>query len=218
MTNCRMDGGQERFTGCKEQPRPLATQVSLDTLPAKLPPDNLYEPEVPPQQPGEVPTLKQNTLCGQVLTAFPQYRRLNRLRRDRPSLNLSAHCSQRDELCDGCWRSAHVEDAWHVQARAMIHVCGPSCWKCNKNGARVCRHNCYHIVELEPDDACAEPADKPMKLRRDGRPLNNQLFIQEESSKGKRGRVIPIIVMPMETMTNYGVACSLRCNFDGQSL
>ncbi len=29
---------------------------------------------------------------------------------------------------------------------------------------------------------------------------------------------MPIIVMPMETMTNYGVACSLRCNFDDQSL
>ena len=57
-----------------------------------------------------------------------------------------------------------------------------------------------------------------MKLRRDGRPLNNQLYIQEESSKGKRGRVMPIIVMPMETVTNYGVAGSLRCNFDDQSL
>ena len=101
-----MDGGQERFTGYKEQPRPLATQVPLDTLPAKLPPDNLYEPEAPPQQPGEVPTLKQNTLCGQVLAAFPQYRGLNRLRRDRPSLNLSGHYSQREELCDGCWRSS----------------------------------------------------------------------------------------------------------------
>ncbi len=29
---------------------------------------------------------------------------------------------------------------------------------------------------------------------------------------------MPIIVMPMETMTNHAIACSLRCNFDDQSL
>ena len=34
----------------------------------------------------------------------------------------------------------------------------------------------------------------------------------------KRGRIVPITVMPCETMTNYPVAASLRCNFDNQSL
>jgi hypothetical protein len=48
--------------------------------------------------------------------------------------------------------------------------------------------------------------------------LNNQLFIQEDTSKGKRGRIVPITVMPFETMTNYAAAASLRCNFDNQSL
>ena len=57
-----------------------------------------------------------------------------------------------------------------------------------------------------------------MKIRRDGRPLNNQLFIQEDATKGKRGRIVPITVMPFETMTNYAAAASLRCNFDNQTL
>ena len=100
----------------------------------------------------------------------------------------------------------------------MIHVCGPSCWKYNSNGIMICTHHCYHITSLEPDTSAARPAGKPLKLRRDGRPLNNQLFIQEDATKGKRGRIVPITVMPFETMTNYGAACSLRCNFDNQSL
>ena len=105
-----------------------------------------------------------------------------------------------------------------MQARAMLHVCGPSCWKYNKTGTRVCRHHCYHITVLQPDAASSTPGEKPMKLRRDGRPLNNQLYIIEESGKGKRGRVSPIVVMPFETLTNYVAATSLRCNFDNQSL
>ena len=55
-------------------------------------------------------------------------------------------------------------------------------------------------------------------MRRDSRPLNNQLYIQEEASKSRRGRIVPITVMPYETMSNYSVANSLRCNFDNQSL
>ena len=94
----------------------------------------------------------------------------------------------------------------------------PSCWKYNSNGIRICRHHCYHITILEPDTSAASPAEKPLKLRRDGRPLNNQLLIQEDATKGKRGSIVPITVMPVETMTNYGAAGSLRCNFDNQSL
>ena len=52
----------------------------------------------------------------------------------------------------------------------------------------------------------------------DGRPLNNQLYIIEESGKGKRGRICPVVVCPFETLTNYVAAVSLRCNFDNQSL
>lgn len=100
----------------------------------------------------------------------------------------------------------------------MIHVCGPSCWKYNKTGTRICRHHSYHIVVLEPDPDSEMPAEKQTKLRRDGKPLNNQLFVQEEAARGKRGRIAPIVVMPFETMTNYIVAASLRCNFDNQSL
>ena len=121
-------------------------------------------------------------------------------------------------MCADDWRQALIEDSWHVKARAMIHVRGPSCWKYDINGVRICRHHCYQNTILEPDTSAASPAEKPLKLRRDGRPLNNQLFIQEDATKGKRGRIIPIAVNPFETMTNYGVAGSPRCNFDNQSL
>ena len=111
-----------------------------------------------------------------------------------------------------------LDDAWEVQTRAMLHVCGPSCWKYNKSGTKICRHHCYHIVTLQPDDTSDTPAEKEMKIRRDGRPLNNQLFIMEDETKGKRGRICPIVVCCFETMSNYVAACGLRCNFDNQSL
>lgn len=168
--------------------------------------------------PPEPPQIKRKTLCGQTLSSFPQYRRILRLKSSVPMCADYKTHDTSHQLCVDCWRQAHVEDSWHVQARAMIHVCGPSCWKYNKNGTRICRHHCYHITLLEPDTSSECPAEKPSKLRRDGRPLNNQLFIQEDTTKGKRGKIVPITVMPFETMTNYGVADSLRCNFDNQSL
>ena len=211
-----MDGKDENISGYKHTKRPLAASVC--PLPTKLPADDLYEPEAGPELPPQPPQTKTKTLCGQTLSSFPQYRRANRLR---SRLNLSADYQQNrdeNELCAGCWRKAHAEDSWHVQARAMIHVCGPACWKYNKNGTRICRHHCYHITTLEPDPSSATPAEKPLKLRRDGRPLNNQLYIQEDASKGQRGWIVPVTVIPFDTITNYTVADSLRCNYDNQSL
>ena len=162
----------------------------------------MYEPETSGPPLPECPEIKRKTMCGQTLSSFPQYRRIQVLKpREKFCEAYSAHDISQ-ELCAGCWRQAHVEDSWHVQVRAMIHVCGPSCWKYNKNGVRISRHNCYHITVLEPDTSAASPPEKPLKLRRDGRPLNNQLFIQEDASKGKRGRIVPITVMPFETITN----------------
>ena len=140
---------------------------------------------------------------------MPSYRRIHTLTEGRAS---------EAELDTATWLPMYLQDAWQVQARAMLHVCGPSCWKYNKTGTRVCRHHCYHITVLEPDETASVPADKPIKLRRDGRPLNNQLYIIEESGKGKRGRICPVVVCPFETLTNYVAAVSLRCNFDNQSL
>eukprot|EP00435_Cladocopium_sp_Y103_P003865 s1119_g1.t1 len=153
--------------------------------------------------------MKRRLIRGQALTAMPSYRRIH---------TLSADAANAAELNAKTWLALHVEDAWQVQARAMLHVCGPSCWKHNKTGTRVCRHHCYHITLVEPDATSATPGEKPLKIRREGRPLNNQLYIIGESGKGKRGRVEPIVVMPFETLTNYVAACSLRCNFDNQSL
>ena len=219
MDNCRMDGRAENFEGYSKQTRPLAAQQPLCELPKKLPADDLYEPQDVPAPP-DPPERKHKTMCGQTLSSFPQYRRIKDLK-FRPNSFCAAfnkRGTSKECVCADCWRHAHIKDSWHVQVRAMIHVCGPSCWKYNSNGTRICRHHCYHITILEPDTSAASPAEKPLKLRRDGRPLNNQLFIQEDASKGKRGRIVPITVMPFETMTNYAAAGSLRCNLDNQSL
>ena len=211
LHRCRMDGGQENVEGYCKQRRPLVTEIPKLDLPKRLPADDLYEPSTQDaaKTASQSEPMKKRLIRGQALSAMPSYRRIH---------TLSAQGPSDKELSGDAWLPLYIEDAWQVQARAMLHVCGPSCWKYNKTGTRVCRHHCYHITVLQPDAASSTPGEKPMKLRRDGRPLNNQLYIIEESGKGKRGRVSPIVVMPFETLTNYVAATSLRCNFDNQSL
>ena len=103
-------------------------------------------------------------MCGQTLSSFPQHRRIKDLK-FRPNsfcvaFNERGTSKECVCVCADCWRQAHIEDSWHVQVRAMIHVCGPSCWKYNSNGIRICRHHCYHITILEPDTSAASPAEK----------------------------------------------------------
>ena len=173
-------------------------------------PDVTVETEVtPPPAPHPEPRATKRPIRGQALTALPRYRRIRSLKKGSAS-----NC----ELSAGEWLVLFVNDAWQVQARAMLHVCGPSCWKYNKTGTKICRHHCSHFVTLQPDPHADAPADKELKMRRDGRPLNNQLFIMEDDSRGKRGRICPIVVGCFETMSAYVAATGLRCNFDNQSL
>ena len=243
LERCRMDGGVDRATGYKPAPRAKVQPLDKVDLEKKLTLDNMYEPHEPesnddaalpavetppsaaasaavpnsdvvppPPAPSTTPRsrgARKQPIRGQALTALPSYRRIKLLQASGPSTL---------ELSSAAWIQEHCKDAWQVQARAMLHICGPSCWKYNKTGTKICRHHCHHIVILEPDTASDAPADGPLKMRRDGRPLNNQLFIIEDDSKGKRGRIYPIIVLPFETVTNYIVAAALRCNFDNQSL
>ena len=209
LNRCRMDGGEDSVEGYQKKRRPSVTSVSKLDLPKRLPRDDLYEPKdsLLPEETSE--PMKKRLVRGQALSAMPSYRRMQKLQKG---------CSSGAELDAGRWLQLYVQDAWQVQARAMLHVCGPSCWKYNKTGTRVCRHHCYHITVLQPDGTSSVSEEKPLKLRRDGRPLNNQLHIIEDSGKGKRGRVCPVVVCPFETLTNYVAAVSLRCNFDNQSL
>ena len=143
MNNCRMDGRAEEFEGYSTQTRPLATQHPLFELPKKLPADDLYVSEQASAS-SDKPERKQKTLCGETLSSFPRYRRIKDLK-FRPN----SFCAAFNEggtsmecVCAKCWQQAHIADSWHVQVRAMIHVCGPSCWKYNSNGIRICRHHC----------------------------------------------------------------------------
>ncbi len=142
MQNCRMDGRQEKMPGYEQSVRPLASQIPLGELPNKLPVDDLYVPNADalPEAPPGPPELKRTTLCGNVLSSFPTYRRVRRLTSTRSSalrrtsadsgvasgvlgeavafgeepLNLVASykgCKVQQELCAACWREAHVEDA-----------------------------------------------------------------------------------------------------------
>ena len=163
----------------------------------------------PPPEPHSAPRPAKKPIRGQALTAMPSYRRIHSLKQGSAS-----DC----ELSPQKWLEQFLKDGWQVQARAMLHICGPSCWKYNKTGTKICRHHCYHIVTLMHDAAAPSKPDKELKIRRDGRPLNNQLFIMEDHARGKRGRICPIIVCPFETMSAYVAACGLRCNFDNQSL
>jgi hypothetical protein len=286
MQRCRMDGETDAYAGFCSQVRPQMTSVPTLDLPARMPADELYEPNkpdaeadvtredepmmnstgadatscqpaghseedapvvnlqdqeaqsigpstddthasaaastdsvnsapetaalpVPPATHGRKATMPKKPIRGQALTAFPAFRRIRSLTKDAASS---------DEWSPQQWLKFFLDDAWEVQTRAMLHICGPSCWKYNKSGTKICRHHCYHIATLQPDDQAETPAEKELKMRRDGRPPNNQLYIMEDQTKGKRGRICPISVCCFETMSNYVAACGLRCNFDNQSL
>ena len=95
----------------------------------------------------------------------------------------------------------------------MLHKCGPSCYKYAQDGVRICRHQVYHLISFEPDTA-----EKPKRIRREGRALNNLVRITEEDAQGQRGRVELIREHPTETTSNYVGAVCLRCNLDAQTL
>ena len=197
-------------------PEQSATQSDNTPVVKSVDAQQSHDPDVavgtevtPPPAPHPEPRAAKRPIRGQALTALPRYRRIRSLKKGSAS-----NC----EMSAQEWLVQFVNDAWQVQARAMLHVCGPSCWKYNKSGTKICRHHCYHIVTLQPDPHADAPADKELKIRRDGRPLNNQLFIMEDHSRGKRGRICPIVVCCFETMSAYVAAAGLRCNFDNQSL
>ena len=100
-----------------------------------------------------------------------------------------------------------------MQNRAMLHKCGPSCYKYSKDGVRICRHHVYHLLSFDP-----VTAEKPLRIRREGRPLNNVVKIIEDDSQGQRGRLELIREHPTETTTNYVGAVCMRCNLDAQTL
>ena len=117
------------------------------------------------------------------------------------------------ELCKESWLREYIQDSRLVQNRTMLHKCSPSCYKYSKDGTRICRHRVYHLTAYDPDKA-----EKPKRIRREGRALNNVLRITEEDVQGQRGRVEFIRQHPTETMTNYAGAACMRCNLDAQTL
>ena len=57
------------------------------------------------------------------------------------------------ELCKECWLQHYVEDSRLIQNRCMLHKCGSSCYKYSKDGARICRHQFYHLTTFDAEAA-----------------------------------------------------------------
>ena len=117
------------------------------------------------------------------------------------------------ELSKECWLQCYLDDSRMIQSRTMLHKCGPSCYKYSKDGTRICRHGVYHStsfdVEVEgksildsADSSAAGRAladaatatgraqqQKPKRIRREGRALNNLISIIEDDVQGQRGRL-----------------------------
>ena len=52
------------------------------------------------------------------------------------------------ELCKESWLQSYLNDSRLIQNRAMLHKCGPSCYKYSKDGTRMCRHRFYHLTSF----------------------------------------------------------------------
>jgi hypothetical protein len=210
-----MDGGEDRLPGFL--PKQRARVLPEGVLPAHdLGPDDPYlregdrpspaDAEVALRAPAEAKVrVRKIILKGSVCSSFPAYRRQKSL--------VAQRRQKTTEMSAQHWLQAYVKDARLVQDRTMLHKCGPSCWKYSKEGQRLCRHQVYHLVDFEPDTE-----EKPKRLRRDGRRLNQTVRIVEEDTAGQRGRLDLIREHPTETTTNYPGAVCLRSNLDNQSL
>ncbi len=190
----RGDGGREEDDdGTAFEPRrPLMETV------ARYPPEH-EDPQVAGKHPYKRP------LRGTVLSSLPKYRKLGKLfgeaRARLPIVDISP-----EE-----WRSLFTDDAWNLTLRAIRHACGPSCWKYNKHGDKLCRHQMVHFLHFP-----GHWQDK--KKRRNGKRLRNVITIEQTEEGGMKGRIYTFQDHPYEGPTNYvGLTC-LRCNLDVQDL
>ena len=178
-------------------------------------PRDVYVPEQRQSDKG----FKEN-ITGTAIARLPNYRRCG---------VLFAKGEEQDGICrasimglDGTlWRREFTKDVWELARQAILHMCGPSCWKYNKvkskygeKVARTCRHECNHLVQVP------EQVDNPKAKKRlaEGKKLRTTVTISEEAETNMKGRVLPIQTQPFEGRTQYyGLAC-LRCNWDVQDV
>ena len=119
------------------------------------------------------------------------------------------------------WRREFTKDVWELARQAILHMCGPSCWKYNKvkskygeKVTRTCRHECFHSVQVP--EQVKNPEAKPRLV--EGKRLRATVTILEDAETNMKGRVLPIQTQPFEGRTQYyGLAC-LRCNWDVQDV
>ncbi len=156
------DGGQEENPDgtAFEVRRPLMETVS------RYPPEH-EDAAIAEKHPYKRP------LRGTVLSSLPKYRRSGK-----PSGEAEARIPIVDVSPEE-WRSRFTEDAWNLTLRAILHACGPSCWKYNKHGHQVCRHQMFHFLHFP-----GHWEDK--KKKRNGKRLRNVIMIEQTEEGGMK--------------------------------
>ena len=168
VSRTRMDGGVDNVPGYHQKRR--AAISASDTHVLSLGVDDPYLPDddregridqrdslaAPRALDDALPRPAKRlkiSLRGSACSSFPRYRRKIRLCDSYGSS--VAGCSkpscqtfdqQGFELCASCFESSFVTDSRLIQNRTMLHHCGPSCVKYNKDGQGICRHHVYHLV------------------------------------------------------------------------
>ena len=164
----------------------------------------------------------QEIITGSAISRLPSYRRSGAIR----AMVYDSDGVARATLngLDGkLWRAAFSKDAWELARQAILHTCGPSCFKYNKTTSnlpskskptKICRHECYHFVQLPEQVKNPQAKKKPIA----GKRLRAEVCISEDDHTNMKGRVELIQTQPFEGKTQYfGLAC-LRCNWDVQDV
>ena len=77
---------------------------------------------------GAYPRRGKVTLRGSACTSFPEYRRQKLVCTNREQRRMSSM-----ELSKERWLQCYLDDSRMIQNRAMLHKCGPSCYKYAKD-------------------------------------------------------------------------------------
>ena len=114
-------------------------------------------------------------------------------------------CSSEEYIREFC------ADARDLVIGCTIHVCSPSCFKYQSDGAHhICRHGFYHIVTVIDEDW------NEIRRRRKGGHFRKVMSIFRDTHFGMLGRIITYQDHGFELSTNYCGPVAFRNNLDVQ--
>ena len=184
------DGKEYTWKGANAKEREKSCLLKPD-----LPQTKRYPPDPYTKRPDDAQNGMKQDITGTVLSRLPAYRR---------SETFFARGSKQDGMVtvdvvgldSQAWRAEFSTDAWEVARMAILHACGPSCWKYNKkkmenkNYQPTCRHECYHFVTL--------PEKAAPKCFAQGKRLRNVVHLDTDETTNMKGRVQGFQTQPFE--------------------